>query len=381
MARSEGFTGQDSLGELDLIPAIAWNKVETVKKLLEMGISPNTTRSRSFVDPPAYIGKDIPLKDFNGTGSSKGDALYVAVKYDRLPLVRLLLEYGADVNASGSRDCSLLQMAIESEGRTNIELAKILLEHGADVDFQDSQGRSVTQFAAARGRVELVQLLLDHGANVNVQGGIWSSALGAATWHDRLDIVRILLDHGADSSLQPIDTRHSLLHEAVESNNLDILVLLYERGADVHLETMNDEGLTPLHAAVIMSTSRGNMDCVKYLLEKGASPDVADLSGNSPMHTALQSENAEMVALLYERSSEDTVSLSATALRDCANVDKRCTIEVTSGQERRLVCREPSLLSNRETILFMFPSQSHEYGYEHPGYIQIMLQYNTRRLL
>jgi ankyrin repeat protein len=79
-------------------------------------------------------------------------------------VARLLLEHGADVNAQVSGS--------DNSGRTplhltmvfnRVEVVRVLLEHGANVDAEDSQGRTPFQIASAKGYDEMMKLLSEHG--------------------------------------------------------------------------------------------------------------------------------------------------------------------------------------------------------------------------
>ena len=62
---------------------------------------------------------------------------YYAARGD-METVRLLLKYGADVNARDSRDRSPLHYAVETDDKVVVELIKA----GADVNARDGDGRT-----------------------------------------------------------------------------------------------------------------------------------------------------------------------------------------------------------------------------------------------
>jgi ankyrin repeat protein len=45
-----------------------------------------------------------------------------------------------------------------------VEVVRVLLEHGANVDAEDSEGRTPFQIASAKGYDEIMKLLSEHGA-------------------------------------------------------------------------------------------------------------------------------------------------------------------------------------------------------------------------
>jgi ankyrin repeat protein len=54
---------------------------------------------------------------------------------DNIELVKLLLEYGADVNSKDDDGYTPLSIACKYK---NTELVKLLIEHGADIDMVDT---------------------------------------------------------------------------------------------------------------------------------------------------------------------------------------------------------------------------------------------------
>ncbi|THZ76160.1 hypothetical protein D6C85_02431 [Aureobasidium pullulans] len=108
-------------------------------------------------------------------------------------IVRLLLANGAHVNAHSGMYGNALQDAC---AESNADTVQILLEHGADVNAQGGRYGSALQAACAKGKPEMVRMLLNRGADVNVRGGHYGSVLRAACFRDDAEIVRVLLDSG-----------------------------------------------------------------------------------------------------------------------------------------------------------------------------------------
>jgi hypothetical protein len=79
-----------------------------------------------------------------------------------LDTVRRLLEHGADPNIVCSNSHSTLLHEASSCGF--LEVARLLLSYGAKVDAKDEKGSSPFQMAASKGHHEITKLLLEHGA-------------------------------------------------------------------------------------------------------------------------------------------------------------------------------------------------------------------------
>jgi ankyrin repeat protein len=91
----------------------------------------------------------------------------VAVENIDRPLLDLLIQHGADVNApaTNSVKTTALQYAAIHGYMT---LARMLLDAGADVDAvaDVTHGRTALEGAAERGRIEMLYLLVKRGAQV-----------------------------------------------------------------------------------------------------------------------------------------------------------------------------------------------------------------------
>ncbi|KAH9955976.1 ankyrin repeat-containing domain protein [Lactifluus volemus] len=81
-----------------------------------------------------------------------------------LEVVRLLLDHGADVNATKQDHRRSLHLA-SSSGYP--EIVKLLLERGADIHVLDDDGRTPSQEASRRGYRRIVKLLSEYGCNTS----------------------------------------------------------------------------------------------------------------------------------------------------------------------------------------------------------------------
>jgi len=77
-------------------------------------------------------------------------------------VLRLLLEYGADVNVREQEDGWTPLHFASFYGA--LEVAHLLLEYGADVEAKDKSGRTALKIAAYKRHHEVVELLRKHGA-------------------------------------------------------------------------------------------------------------------------------------------------------------------------------------------------------------------------
>ena len=95
-----------------------------------------------------------------------------------------------------------------------------------------------------------------------------------------LEVVIFLLKSGVVDLMQRDHTGSTALHYAVRSNNIELVsVLVYFDSHDGQLiNSRGEKGWTPLHEAI----SRKSFDVFRFLLKKGADPDLKNDYGDTP---------------------------------------------------------------------------------------------------
>jgi RNA polymerase sigma factor (sigma-70 family) len=176
------------------------------------------------------------------------------------------------------------------------ELAALLREAGAPVDHHE---------AAAIGDTDHVRAILDQKPELldsfSIEG---FTALGLAAHFGHLDTMRLLLDRGADRN---VVSRHPIgatpLIAALFGRKVEAARILIEHGADVTTRRgglgFSRAGWSPLHYAA----AYGFLDIVALLLERGASVDVLDDSGATPLEVAREAGQEEAAGLLVGKES------------------------------------------------------------------------------
>ncbi|KAJ6505275.1 ankyrin repeat-containing domain protein [Mycena sanguinolenta] len=254
---------------------------------------------------PSGVNREHEIRE---TGGPYGNALKAASSAGHQAIVRLLIEYGADINFMASPGKNALEAA-SSGGYEHI--VQLLIEHGANVNSTD-----VLTAASRNGHERTVRLLIEHGVNINS-----TNALQAASLTGAEQIVRLLLEHGAD-----INSTHAL-DAASSRGNEQIVRLLIEHGADVTesaLEEAAGEGhehivrLLIEHGADVNTpnvlkgaSGGGHNQIVQLLLEHGA-----DVNCTGALTAASQNGHEQIVQLLLEHGAVySTPTLKAASSR------------------------------------------------------------------
>ena len=182
-------------------------------------------------------------------GSHFVTPLIIAAHNGNLNSVKILLRYGADIEARGTlkiddeviEGCTPLWAAAAS-GR--LDVVKLLIERNADVDSRTSSGSTPLRVAAHEGHLDIVRCLFESGADVNVRSNHnGSTPLIVACYLGHLSVVTYLINNGAFMNEQWKDG-YTALHSAVQRGHFKIVRELLALGASQSLT--NNRGLTPL---------------------------------------------------------------------------------------------------------------------------------------
>jgi ankyrin repeat protein len=216
-------------------------------------------------------------------------ALYIAV--DRK--VSAVRRRGGQAGAGGRAD--QVRDASPRGGVTSMDIVNALLAAGVDVNSQlhmrrpsrgdggdrysgyfENTGCTPLMRAALSDDVEVARVLLDNGASPNI------GAMG---------LTPFLIAAGAGAGGGDLITAATARSGAANQAFMDLLV---QYGADVNAQItgtntyslrimryppVRPEGMSALHLAA----QRGRTEVVRYLLEKGANPELVDAEGHKPI--------------------------------------------------------------------------------------------------
>ena len=201
--------------------------------------------------------------------------IYASI-YNVPKITRALILEGANVNASTYRDWTPLMQILEHQ-HERIELVQLLLQHGANVNAQNHGGGTAIMIAAKKGKQQIVQILLDNGAAIQIVARRGWSALTLAAKNGHTGVVQLLLDRGV-SIRHELDPRALIF--ASRSGRLETVRILLERGIGLDAESYDLTESTwksrseLLAIALSRSLEHGHIDTAKLLLEHGADVNV-----------------------------------------------------------------------------------------------------------
>ena len=205
-----------------------------------------------------------------------------------------MLSSDANVNAKKSHDLTPLHVTAGGE-RDCPELCEMLLKHGAIVNAVDEDKNQPLHLACRRGHTENGIVLLSHRADVSTKdrGG-------------QLPL-QLISQFVLRSSRGIHKDGNSALHIAARWGRAGTIKLLLGCGATTNV--INKHGQTPLHT--VADREDDYPELCEILLERDAKVDAVDNDGNQPFDLACRRSNVETCELLLSRGTDVEVMNSS----------------------------------------------------------------------
>ena len=270
--------------------------------------------------------------------------LMCAVLANNIELVKLLVEYGAEINIANNKDETIISMACCKV--KNKQIIEYLFDQGAEMSIDDTDPLIVSLYKN-KDKIsdEIAECVIKRCDDVNQSGYNYAVAFIEAVKNHSLQEIKSFVDfcqqYDKDLDINCADDEdknaihyavisqnvevvkyliglkckfnqdlndRTPLHYAVETSNADIIreILNYaqelkEQKENI-IDTIDQYNHTALHLAVI----NNNLEVAKILLEKGANANAVDISFKAPIHYAVANNNIEMIELLKEKKADIT---------------------------------------------------------------------------
>ncbi len=200
-------------------------------------------------------------------------------------------------------------------------IAEMLLKRGADANATGPFNKTVLMWAAENGDVETVNLLLDRNVDVNLKDTWFSgTALMRAAERGHGEIVDLLLSNYADVNARN-KNGDTALTLAVRSGSPRVVNSLIVGGAEIDAKNANWD------TALGLAVKKPDEALVDLLLRKGADPNVRDRSGVSLLEIASATGDRRDVTLLIRNGARVDPNLKDTVTMWNAYQKRRTAIE------------------------------------------------------
>ena len=350
--------GTLSDGETPLMTASPSGSAETIKALIARGANVKARERRkgqtalmwaaaennvAAIRALIEAGADVNERS---TGGSFTPYLF-AVRAGHIDAARALIDAGVDVNQPLTDGTSALVLAVIN---AHYELAAALLDKGANPNADKQGWTALHQIAWSRRHnagfnlpgpvatggldsLDLVRKLVQKGANVNARmtkeprdgnrnqlNRIGSTAFLMAAKSDDVPLMRVLLETGANPALTTERGTTALMAAAgvgiwapgenpgTHEEALAAVRLALEVGGGT-VNDIDQDGETALHGAVYRG---GAIPVIQFLIDKGATVDVTNKKGWTPVVVA---DGVEYTPAVLKRYPEAAALLRKT-MRD-----------------------------------------------------------------
>lgn len=170
------------------------------------------------------------------------------------------------------------------------EQMKKLLNDGAIVHETNDFGLTALHLAVFHGQTECTRLLLEHGARIPQPTAFTPGILDSAAERGYAGCLRLLLTHLPQKRKE----LNRLLLLAAGKGSIECIDFLLQKGAQINAK--DDDKLTPLHHAA----KAGRVHCLRYMIEQGAKLNATTDDGSTALHLAAAQGQQEMVRCLLE---------------------------------------------------------------------------------
>lgn len=269
----------------------------------------STTTSKSPpakpLKAPSFVGRGPSIKNLFHVGGGSGERPEPRLSSSQS--VNNLKDQYSHGNDAETRE-SPLHDAVRKGLITNSKSLSKLLRKQSINDVDDNL-QSALHVASSEGNLGVLKILVKKGGNLNLQDMNGWTPLHCAAANANLKICEFLLEtKGVDVTVST-NERTTILHYLVRNAPpeelplyLRVLNLTLERGIDADVQ--NKHGETPLHSACL----RGNVEAVRFLLDKKAGSNVLTNMGETPLHYAVRSGKLEVVKLLTAHGADPRIA-------------------------------------------------------------------------
>ncbi|KAJ7766224.1 ankyrin repeat-containing domain protein [Mycena metata] len=218
-----------------------------------------------------------PYYKVQNLGEWRSRLLHVAIRDDKIIMVQLLLELGADPNNIIHGRPALHTAA----GRREHRLVELILAAGGDPILYDARGRTALHQAVMNGFEETAMALIRGGADVNavIQDSL---SREREIGPDVSGFTPLMLASGLKTAVTSYDRRLNY-HKADPILPASLAYLLLSAGADAN--SFDKSGRSVLHHAVMAH----DLNLVKLLLDNGTPIPEPDPHGYCIIHAFAQS--------------------------------------------------------------------------------------------
>ncbi|XP_062566387.1 serine/threonine-protein phosphatase 6 regulatory ankyrin repeat subunit A-like [Saccostrea cucullata] len=270
--------------------------------------------------------------------------LHIAATKGHIDIFKFLIEKGINVNSNFGGRTVLHECCLNG----SLDICKYLANtYPQFLKCNDSMNRTVLHVTAWKGRVDLFKFLLEKDTDVYSKTTLGRTVLHECCLNGTMEMCSYLLDfYPPLLDIKDKDGKLAL-HCAAMAGNIGFVEFLIEKGLDIYCRTKS--GLTVLHLCCINgklelckylvdsypqlldkrasyeqnvlpnAVMGGDVDCVRFLTEKGLDINCSSESGETVLHLCCKEGSLEMCKYLIDTYPK-LLEIKDTTNRDVLHV-------------------------------------------------------------
>jgi ankyrin repeat protein len=309
--KSGVFEGGERIGNA-FTRAVQVGNVQIVKVLVESGELPVASRGAALlfaVEHDLFSILELLLRGVTNASSYKERLLYTAVKYENLPIIKLLLEHGENparnnyesfLCAGKTGQFLIFEMLLRSlHGHIRTEIIKILVVAAMNDGFEivkyffeyfripKSVKQEVLLSATYVNNVKIAMFAIDNGADVKTHGRLILTSICKNGHEEMFDMLML---HDIDLSVNYLENVTLALKEGHEPLAAKIF----------HANRLHFFSNTS--ALLLDASSRGKLDSVEFILKYRRGGNYND---QQALIAAFKKSNIDVFTLLLRKCDFD----------------------------------------------------------------------------
>ena len=219
------------------IPEVKSN--EDLNQVVLLALQTGSPKILHLLDKKLKASADIELHDLIKETMEPG-IMEEAIRLGHTEHVKCLIEFGFEINKNYpkgrySNKPYLLQALNVHNDSERINIINLLLDNGADINTTYEKNATALILASIKADTQVVELLLTRGADVTVRQSTYGNdALNMALFYKKPEVVKLLLKNYPDIN-KPSNVEMTPLLTAIGTGEKELVEMVLEKNPDPYI--------------------------------------------------------------------------------------------------------------------------------------------------